>query len=161
MTDEQVEQLKQLADDKQVGGILAPNFGISAVLLMKFAKEAAKYMPGVEIIEMHHDDKLDAPSGTALATAKMINEARGEQQAPATEETLKGVRGGDYHGIKIHSVRLPGYVAHEQVLFGSQGEALTIRQDSFDRGSFMSGVELAIPAAAKATKLIVGLENIM
>ena len=161
MTDEQVEQLKQLADDKQVGGILAPNLGISAVLLMKFAKEAAKYMPGVEIIEMHHDDKLDAPSGTALATAKMINEARGEQQAPATEETLKGVRGGDYHGIKIHSVRLPGYVAHEQVLFGSQGEALTIRQDSFDRGSFMSGVELAIPAAAKATKLIVGLENIM
>ena len=161
MTDEQVEQLKQLADDKQVGGILAPNFGISAVLLMKFAKEAAKYMPGVEIIEMHHDDKLDAPSGTALATAKMINEARGEQQAPATEETLKGVRGGDYHGIKIHSVRLPGYVAHEQVLFGSQGEALTIRQDSFDRGSFMSGVELAVPAAAKATKLIVGLENIM
>ncbi|MGO3399998.1 MAG: 4-hydroxy-tetrahydrodipicolinate reductase [Lentilactobacillus parabuchneri] len=161
MTDEQVEQLKQLADDKQVGGILAPNFGISAVLLMKFAKGAAKYMPGVEIIEMHHDDKLDAPSGTALATAKMINEARGEQQAPATEETLKGVRGGDYHGIKIHSVRLPGYVAHEQVLFGSQGEALTIRQDSFDRGSFMSGVELAIPAAAKATKLIVGLENIM
>ncbi len=161
MTDEQVEQLKQLADDKQVGGILAPNFGISAVLLMKFAKEAAKYMPGVEIIEMHHDDKLDAPSGTALATAKMINEARGEQQAPATEETLKGVRGGDYHGINIHSVRLPGYVAHEQVLFGSQGEALTIRQDSFDRGSFMSGVELAIPAAAKATKLIVGLENIM
>lgn len=161
MTDEQVEQLKQLADDKQVGGILAPNFGISAVLLMKFAKEAAKYMPGVEIIEMHHDDKLDAPSGTALATAKMINEACGEQQAPATEETLKGVRGGDYHGIKIHSVRLPGYVAHEQVLFGSQGEALTIRQDSFDRGSFMSGVELAVPAAAKATKLIVGLENIM
>lgn len=161
MTDEQVEQLKQLADDKQVGGILAPNFGISAVLLMKFAKEAAKYMPGVEIIEMRHDDKLDAPSGTALATAKMINEARGEQQAPATEETLKGVRGGDYHGIKIHSVRLPGYVAHEQVLFGSQGEALTIRQDSFDRGSFMSGVELAVPAAAKATKLIVGLENIM
>lgn len=161
MTDDQVDELTKLADETHVGGILAPNFGISAVLLMKFAKEAAKYMPGVEIIEMHHDDKLDAPSGTALATAKMIDEVRGKKPAPATEETLKGVRGGDYDGIKIHSVRLPGYVAHEQVLFGSKGEALTIRQDSFDRGSFMSGVELAVPAAAKATKLIVGLENIM
>lgn len=161
ITDDQVDQLTKLADKTHVGGILAPNFGISAVLLMKFAKEAAKYMPGVEIIEMHHDDKLDAPSGTALATAKMIDEVRGKKAAPATEETLKGVRGGDYDGIKIHSVRLPGYVAHEQVLFGSKGEALTIRQDSFDRGSFMSGVQLAVPAAAKADKLIVGLENIM
>lgn len=108
MTDDQVAQLSKLAEEKQVGGILAPNFGISAVLLMKFAKEAAKYMPGVEIIEMHHDDKLDAPSGTALATAKMIAEVRGKQDAPTTEETLKGVRGGDYDGIKIHSVRLQG-----------------------------------------------------
>lgn len=161
MSDDQVSELQKLAADKGVGGIIAPNFGLSAVLLMKFAKEAAKYMPDVEIIEMHHADKLDAPSGTALSTAKMIDEVRGNHPTPKSDETLSGVRGGDYNGIKIHSVRLPGYIAHEQVLFGGKGEALTIRQDSFDRGSFMSGVEIAVPAAAKATKLIVGLENIL
>lgn len=161
MTTDQVNQLQDLAAQKHVGGIIAPNFGLSAVLLMKFAKEAAKYMPDVEIIEMHHDDKLDAPSGTAMSTAQMISEVRGDKPAPKSEESLKGVRGGDYHGIKIHAVRLPGYVAHEQVLFGGKGEALTIRQDSFDRGSFMNGVKLAIPAAAKATDLIFGLENIL
>lgn len=161
MKEDQIKQLQQLAKERQVGGIIAPNFGLSAVLLMKFAKEAAKYMPDVEVIEMHHDDKLDAPSGTALSTAQMISEVRGDKPAPKSEETLPGVRGGDYKGIKIHSVRLPGYVAHEQVLFGSKGEALTIRQDSFDRGSFMNGVKLAVPAAAKATELIVGLENIL
>ncbi|GHP14377.1 4-hydroxy-tetrahydrodipicolinate reductase [Lentilactobacillus fungorum] len=161
LSEEQVKQLQQLAAEKQIGGIIAPNFGISAVLLMKFAKEAAKYMPDAEIIEMHHEDKLDAPSGTALSTAQMISEARGDRKAPAAEETLKGVRGGDFHGVKIHSVRLPGYVAHEQVLFGSKGEALTIRQDSFDRASFMSGVKIAVPYAAKATQLIFGLENIL
>ncbi|MFT8907477.1 MAG: 4-hydroxy-tetrahydrodipicolinate reductase [Lentilactobacillus diolivorans] len=161
MSDDQVSELQKLAADKGVGGIIAPNFGLSAVLLMKFAKEAAKYMPDVEIIEMHHADKLDAPSGTALSTAKMIDEVRGNHPTPKSDETLAGVRGGDYNGIKIHSVRLPGYIAHEQVLFGGKGEALTIRQDSFDRGSFMNGVEIAVPAAAKATKLIVGLENIL
>ncbi|MBU9790107.1 4-hydroxy-tetrahydrodipicolinate reductase [Lentilactobacillus sp. G22-6] len=161
LSEDQVKTLQKLAAERQVGGMIAPNFGISAVLLMKFAKEAAKYMPDAEIIEMHHEDKLDAPSGTALSTAQMISEVRGDKPAPASEETLKGVRGGDYHGIKIHSVRLPGYVAHEQVLFGSKGEALTIRQDSFDRGSFMSGVKIAVPFAAKATELIFGLENIL
>jgi 4-hydroxy-tetrahydrodipicolinate reductase len=161
MSDDQVSELQKLAADKGVGGVIAPNFGLSAVLLMKFAKEAAKYMPDVEIIEMHHADKLDAPSGTALSTAKMIDEVRGNHPTPKSDETLSGVRGGDYNGIKIHSVRLPGYIAHEQVLFGGKGEALTIRQDSFDRGSFMNGVEIAVPAAAKATKLIVGLENIL
>jgi 4-hydroxy-tetrahydrodipicolinate reductase len=161
MSDDQVSELQKLAADKGVGGIIAPNFGLSAVLLMKFAKEAAKYMPDVEIIEMHHADKLDAPSGTALSTAKMIDEVRGNHPTPKSDETLSGVRGGDYNGIKIHSVRLPGYIAHEQVLFGGKGEALTIRQDSFGRGSFMNGVEIAVPAAAKATKLIVGLENIL
>lgn len=161
LSEDQVKTLQKLAAERQVGGMIAPNFGISAVLLMKFAKEAAKYMPDAEIIEMHHEDKLDAPSGTALSTAQMISEVRGDKPAPASEETSKGVRGGDYHGIKIHSVRLPGYVAHEQVLFGSKGEALTIRQDSFDRGSFMSGVKIAVPFAAKATELIFGLENIL
>ena len=151
LTDEELAELKQLALAQQLGGLVAPNFGMSAVLLMKFAKEAAKYFPDVEIIEMHHDNKKDAPSGTALMTAKLI----------AQTETLAHVRGGDYEGIKLHSVRLPGYVAHEQVLFGGAGEALTIRQDSFDRASFMSGVKLAVQKAKALDGLIVGLENIL
>ncbi|WP_295731585.1 4-hydroxy-tetrahydrodipicolinate reductase [uncultured Limosilactobacillus sp.] len=162
LTDEQEGELKQLAQKKELGGLIAPNFGMSAVLLMKFAKEAAKYFPDVEIIEMHHEDKKDAPSGTALSTAKLIAENRKPHQtAPDTMETLADVRGGDYQGIKIHSVRLPGYVAHEQVLFGGKGEALTIRQDSFDRSSFMSGVKVALQKVSSLDELVVGLENIL
>jgi len=163
LTDSQVTELQKLAAGKKLGGIIAPNFGMSAVLLMKFAKEAAQYFPDVEIIEMHHDHKKDAPSGTALSTAKMINEVREPHQQgnPEETETLANVRGGDYHGIHIHSVRLPGYVAHEQVLFGGVGEALTIRQDSFDRGSFMSGVEVALTKVKKINELVVGLENVL
>lgn len=163
LTDSQVAELQKSAAEKKLGGIIAPNFGMSAVLLMKFAKEAAQYFPDVEIIEMHHDHKKDAPSGTALSTAKMINEVREPHQQgnPEETETLANVRGGDYHGIHIHSVRLPGYVAHEQVLFGGAGEALTIRQDSFDRGSFMSGVEVALTKVKKINELVVGLENVL
>lgn len=163
LTDAQVEVLQALATTKNVGGLIAPNFGMSAVLLMKFAKEAAKYFPDVEIIEMHHDNKKDAPSGTALNTAKQIakNRIPHVQGASDEQETLAHVRGGDYEGIKIHSVRLPGYVAHEQVLFGGPGEALTIRQDSFDRSSFMNGVQLAVKKAPTLTQLFVGLENIL
>lgn len=162
LTDQQESELIELSKKEKVGGLIAPNFGMSAVLLMKFAKEAAKYFPDVEIIEMHHADKKDAPSGTALATAKMIAENRPEHQSSPDEvETLKNVRGGDYQGIKIHSVRLPGYVAHEQVLFGGEGEALTIRQDSFDRQSFMTGVKVALEKIDTLNELVVGLENIL
>lgn len=162
LTDEQEAELISLSKEKNIGGLIAPNFGMSAVLLMKFAQEAAKYFPDVEIIEMHHADKKDAPSGTALATAKLISENRpAHETAPDEEESLKGVRGGDYQGIKIHSVRLPGYIAHEQVLFGGPGEALTIRQDSFDRDSFMSGVKVALEKVDQLNELIVGLENIL
>lgn len=163
LTDKQLAELKQIADDKQLGGLIAPNFGISAVLLMQFAKQAAKYMPDVEIIEMHHDQKLDAPSGTALSTAKMISEVRPphEQGNPDGKETLANVRGGDYDGIRIHAVRLPGLIAHEQVLFGSLGEGLTIRQDTFDRQSFMSGVAIAIEKITDQHELLVGLENLL
>lgn len=162
LTDQQEAELKQLAKEKGTGGLIAPNFGMSAVLLMKFAQEAAKYFPDVEIIEMHHEDKKDAPSGTALATAKLIAEVREPHQTAAdTTESLPGARGGDYQGIKLHAVRLPGYVAHEQVLFGGKGEALTIRQDSFDRSSFMSGVKVALEKAAGLDQLYVGLENIL
>lgn len=163
LTDVQVAELQQLASAKQLGGLIAPNFGMSAVLLMKFAQEAAKYFPDVEIIEMHHDNKADAPSGTALSTAKLIDEVRPEHEQgnPDETESLAGVRGGDYHGIHIHAVRLPGYVAHEQVLFGGPGEALTIRQDSFDRQSFMTGVKVAMDHVESLHELVVGLENVL
>lgn len=162
MSDEQEAELIKISQKEKVGGLIAPNFGMSAVLLMKFAKEAAKYFPDAEIIEMHHADKKDAPSGTALATAKMIAKNRPEHEtAPDEVETLENVRGGDYQGIKIHSVRLPGYIAHEQVLFGGPGEALTIRQDSFDRESFMGGVKVALEKVDQLDELVVGLENIL
>ena len=162
MSDEQEAELIKISQKEKVGGLIAPNFGMSDVLLMKFAKEAAKYFPDAEIIEMHHADKKDAPSGTALATAKMIAKNRPEHEtAPDEVETLENVRGGDYQGIKIHSVRLPGYIAHEQVLFGGPGEALTIRQDSFDRESFMGGVKVALEKVDQLDELVVGLENIL
>lgn len=162
LTDSQEEELISLSKEKHLGGLIAPNFGMSAVLLMKFAQEAAKYFPDVEIIEMHHEDKKDAPSGTALSTAKMISEVRqNHETAPETVESLEGVRGGDYDGIKIHSVRLPGYLAHEQVLFGGAGETLTIRQDSLDRSSFMSGVKVALEKVEDLNELVIGLEKIL
>lgn len=162
LLDEQVSELQALAKENQLGGLIAPNFGMSAVLLMKFAKEAAQYFPDVEVIEMHHADKVDAPSGTALSTAKMIAEVREPHESnPDEVESLPGARGGDYQGIKLHAVRLPGYIAHEQVLFGGSGEALTIRQDSFDRGSFMNGVKVALDKAMDLNELVVGLENIL
>ncbi|MEJ6399741.1 4-hydroxy-tetrahydrodipicolinate reductase [Nicoliella lavandulae] len=161
LTDDQESELIQLSKDKQLGGLIAPNFGLSAVLLMKFAKQAAEYFPDVEVIEMHHEDKKDAPSGTALSTAKMINEVRKPHEQGDSKETMPGVRGGDYNGIRIHAVRLPGYIAHEQVLFGGSGEALTIRQDSFDRSSFMQGVKVAIKNVKNLRELVVGLENLL
>lgn len=162
LTDDQQAELVKLSQEKQLGGLIAANFGMSAVLLMKFAQEAAKYFPDVEIIEMHHGDKQDAPSGTALSTAKLIDQVRPQHETnPAETESLAGARGGDYHGIKIHAVRLPGYIAHEQVLFGGDGEALTIRQDSFDRQSFMSGVKVALEKVDQLSSLVIGLENIL
>ncbi|GLB46534.1 4-hydroxy-tetrahydrodipicolinate reductase [Philodulcilactobacillus myokoensis] len=163
LSDDQINSLVKLSKQEKVGGLVAPNFGLSAVLLMKFAQSAAKYFPDAEIIEMHHGDKADAPSGTALNTAKLIDQVRPrhEQGAKHPVETLKNVRGGDYHGIRIHAVRLPGYIAHEQVLFGGPGEALTIRQDSFDRGSFMKGVKVAVNKVDSLDHLIVGLENVL
>ncbi|GEL15924.1 4-hydroxy-tetrahydrodipicolinate reductase [Pediococcus cellicola] len=161
LNEAQLTELKALAKTQQTSGLIVPNFGISAVLLMKFAKEAATYFPDVEIIEMHHEDKLDAPSGTALSTAQAISEARKAPVQPEFKESVKGARGADYQGIRIHSVRLPGYVAHEQVLFGGAGEALTIRQDSFNRDSFMKGVAIAVRQVATLSELAVGLENVL
>lgn len=156
----QTQQLQQIAQENKIGGIIAPNFGLSAVLLMKFAQEAAKYFPQAEVIEMHHADKLDAPSATAITTAQLIAASRKKPTSPLTDQQSTA-RGANYDGIPVHSVRLPGYVAHEQVLFGGPGEALTIRQDSFNRSSFMQGVQVALDQVMNLNKLIVGLEKLL
>lgn len=163
MSEKEQQKLVDLSRKKQIGGIIAPNFGLSAVLLMKFAAEAAQYFPNAEVIEMHHADKKDAPSGTALETAKLIAASRSKKQSVKNnqQEKITGVLGGDYHGIKIHSVRLPGYIAHEQVLFGGTGEALTIRQDSFDRESFMTGVQVAMQKVQTLNQIVIGLDKIL
>lgn len=162
-TAEQLNELKDLAITNQVGCIIAPNFAIGAVLMMQFAKQAAKYFPDIEIIEKHHDQKLDAPSGTALKTIDLIQEVRKEKQQghPDEFETLPGVRGGNVDGIRIHSMRLPGLIAHQEVVFGGLGQTLTIKHDSFNRESFMDGVKLAIEHVMDLKELVYGLENVL
>ncbi len=160
-----IETLQRLADDAPAGTCLfmAPNFAIGAVLMMRFAAEAARYLPHAEVIELHHDRKADAPSGTALRTAGLIAEARAE--APVVpwreSELAEGARGALVDDVAVHSVRLPGLVAHQEVLFGGQGQTLTIRHDSIDRTSFMPGVVLAIREVGTRSGLIVGLEHLM
>ncbi|WP_342525700.1 4-hydroxy-tetrahydrodipicolinate reductase [Chryseomicrobium sp. FSL W7-1435] len=162
-TPDDLEQLNQLCEEYKVGCIIAPNFSIGAVLMMRFAEQAARYMQDVEIIEMHHNQKLDAPSGTAIKTAELIqtNRVSHRQGHENEEEALQGARGADIEGIKLHSVRLPGLVAHQQVLFGGEGQLLTLRHDSFTRGSFMPGVALCVKEVMKRNELIYGLENII
>jgi 4-hydroxy-tetrahydrodipicolinate reductase len=162
-TDEQLQELKELSESKELGCIIAPNFAIGAVLMMKFSQLAAKYFGDVEIIELHHDKKLDAPSGTAVKTAQMINDVREPKQQghPEEKETIPGARGAEVNGMHIHSVRLPGLIAHQQVLFGADGETLTIRHDSYNRASFMSGVKVCVETVMKTKTLVYGLENIL
>ncbi|MGM0854432.1 MAG: 4-hydroxy-tetrahydrodipicolinate reductase [Bacillota bacterium] len=161
-TDE-LNELKTLAESKSLGCIIAPNFAIGAVLMMKFSQMAAKYFNDVEIIELHHDQKLDAPSGTAVKTAEMIREVRESKQQghPDEKETHSGARGANVDGMHIHSVRLPGLIAHQQVMLGAEGQTLTIRHDSFNRGSFMSGVKVSVDTVMKLDTLVYGLENIL
>ena len=162
-TPEQIQELTELSRDKGLGGLIAPNFAIGAVLLMQFAAQAAKYFPNVEIIELHHDKKKDAPSGTAIKTAELISEKREKIQQGAVdeEELMPGARGANFEGMRIHSVRLPGLVAHQEVIFGSQGEGLTLRHDSYDRVSFMTGVNLGIKEVVKRHELVYGLEHLL
>ncbi|EMC47156.1 4-hydroxy-tetrahydrodipicolinate reductase [Streptococcus mutans] len=162
-TQEQIADLMTLSADKKLGGLIAPNFAIGAVLLMEFAAKASKYFPDLEIIELHHDKKKDAPSGTAVKTAELIREARAykKQGAADEEETLAGARGAEFDGFRIHSVRLPGLVAHQEVIFGAQGEGLTLRHDSYDRISFMSGVNLGIKEVVQREQLVYGLEHLL
>lgn len=162
-TDKEIEELISLSHEKQVGGLIAPNFTIGAILLMEFAEKAAKYFPNLEIIELHHDNKKDAPSGTAIKTAERIASVREKKHQGVSdeEELLDGARGALYDGFRIHSVRLPGLVAHQEVLFGGQGEGLTLRHDSYDRTSFMGGVNLGIKEVVKRKELVYGLEHLL
>lgn len=162
-TPEEIQELTSLSEEKKLGGLIAPNFAIGAILLMQFAAQAAKYFPNLEIIELHHDKKKDAPSGTAVKTAELVSQVRTslQQGAADEEELIAGARGAAFDGFRIHSVRLPGLVAHQEVIFGAQGEGLTIRHDSYDRISFMSGVNLAIKEVVKREKLVYGLEHLL
>ncbi len=161
---EQVVALQQQCATLQRGGIIAPNFALGAVLMMKHARDMAKYFSAVEVIEMHHDKKLDSPSGTAIRSAEMLAETLGTENASSpstTKEIIPGARGASYQDIHIHAIRLPGLVAHQQIIFGSLGETLTIRHDTIDRLCFMPGIILACKKVMELNQLIYGLENIL
>lgn len=164
LTDEQINELKKLSESNKLGCLIAPNFSTGAVLMMKFAQMAAKYFNNAEIIELHHNQKKDAPSGTAVKTAQMMAEANNEfTTGNCTEvETIQGARGANsYNNIHIHSVRMPGFMASQEVIFGSNGQTLKIRHDSTDRECYMPGVLLGIRHIAENKKFIYGLDNIM
>ncbi len=160
---EYVESLDQLAREKKIGGAIIPNFSIAAVLMMQFAAQAAKYYPHLEIIEYHGDQKLDAPSGTAIKTAEWIatNRQQIDQGNPKEEQTLSGSRGGYYQGFRIHSVRLPGIFAQQEVVMAAFGESLKIRHDSYDRAAYMPGVHLCIQKVMSKIGIVYGLEHFM
>jgi 4-hydroxy-tetrahydrodipicolinate reductase len=160
---DEIERMDKLCQEKGLGAVIAPNFTIGAILMMRFAQQAAKYMPHVEIVELHHDRKLDAPSGTAVKTAELIAQAREElkQGHPEEKEELEGARGAYYQGFRIHSVRLPGLFAHQEVLMGAPGQMLTIRHDSFQREAYMPGVSLAVKKVMQLDRLVYGLEHLI
>ncbi len=163
LTPGDIEELDKLCREQGIGGLIAPNFSIGAILMMKFAAEAAKYFPHLEIIEYHGDQKLDAPSGTSVKTAEWISKNRRElrQGNPNEEETIEGSRGGYYNGFRIHSVRLPGIFAQQEVIFGAFGQTLKIRHDSYDRAGYMPGVNVAIKKVMNVTGIVYGFEHFM
>ena len=162
------ERLREIYDESATGDAAlfhAPNFTTGAVLMMLFSQTAAKYFPDVEVIEFHHDGKKDAPSGTAIRTARLIAGARAEEgDAPGKETELagfEGARGALVDGVPVHAVRTAGYVAHHEVIFGSVGQTLTIRHDSIDRASYMPGILMATRAVTEMDGVVVGLEKLM
>ena len=165
-TEERLDRVRGwLAEKPGANVLIAPNFGIGALLMMRFAATAARFFESVEIIEQHHPRKFDAPSGTSTHTARLIAEARAAAGSPpmpdATKEELEGARGALVEGVRIHSVRAAGLVAHQEVLFGSAGETLTIRHDSLDRVSFMPGVLLAVRNVLNMPGLTVGIDSLL
>ena len=164
LKDDEIKTLKELSEQNKTGCLIAPNFSTGAVLMMMFSQMAAKYFDNAEIIELHHNQKKDAPSGTAIKTALMMSEAKAtfkKGNCPETE-TIEGARGGtSYSDIQIHSVRMPGYIASQEVIFGSSGQIFKIRHDSMDRKCYMDGVLLAVRHVAAENDFIYGLENIL
>jgi 4-hydroxy-tetrahydrodipicolinate reductase len=165
-TESRIERVRGwLAYKPEVGVFIAPNFALGAVLMMEFAARAARFFDSVEIIEQHHPRKVDAPSGTALRTASIIAEARaaaGRGKMPdATTSEMAGARGAEINGVRVHSVRASGLVAHQEILFGAPGETLTVRHDSLERTSFMPGVLLAVRSIINRPGLTIGLENLL
>lgn len=163
-TDEDLKEVEALCKKHNTGALIAPNFGIGAVLMMQFAAQAAKYMPHVEIIEYHHDQKADAPSGTAIKTAQLINETVGSTQPPKVEsEELLDLRsqGAKVGNIRLHAVRLPGFVATQEVILGGQGQRLCLRHETINRESFMPGVILACKKMLTKKGLVYGLEKLL
>lgn len=160
---DQIETLQKECLSLQLGGLIIPNFSIGAVLMMKYAEKIAHYFPTVEIIEMHHAGKLDSPSGTAIRTAELISMARSSlPEIPSnTRQTIPGARGATYQQIPIHSIRLPGLLANQQVIFGNTGETLTLRHDTIDRECFIPGIILACQKVLGLEKLVYGLEHIL
>lgn len=156
---DQIKTLNKQCRAKKLGGIVAPNFSLGAVLMMKYAKDAARYFPDAEIIEMHHPQKIDAPSGTAIKTAQMMGESRLSKSNDKTHEDR--ARGEIRHTTTIHSIRLPGLFSHQSVIFGGNGETLTIRHDGIDRNCAVPGVFLACRKVMELNQLIYGLENIL
>ncbi len=154
-----------LGDAPTTGVLVAPNFGVAAVLMMRFAAQAARFFDSVEVVELHHPGKADAPSGTARRTAQLVAEARRAAGLPsmpdATTQELPGARGADVDGVRVHAVRLAGLVAHQEVLLGGAGETLTLRHDSYDRASFMPGVVLGVRGIADRPGLTVGLDALL
>ena len=164
LTDDQIAELKELSQKNNTGCLIAPNFSTGAVLMMMFAQMAAKYFDNAEIIELHHNQKKDAPSGTAIKTALMMSQAKESFKNGNTPETetIKGARGGtSYSDIQIHSVRMPGFMASQEVLFGSGGQVLKIRHDSTDRKCYMDGVLLAVKHVFDKNDFVFGLENLL
>ncbi|MER5454166.1 4-hydroxy-tetrahydrodipicolinate reductase [Micromonospora sp. NPDC002389] len=165
-TGQRLDQVRQwLGGTPELGMVIAPNFGIGAVLMMQFATRAARHFESVEIIEQHHPRKLDAPSGTATHTARLVAAARAEAglgpMPDATADEVPGARGADVDGVRVHAVRATGLLAHQEVLFGTTGETLTIRHDSYDRVSFMPGVLLAVRAVPGRPGLTLGLDPLL
>jgi 4-hydroxy-tetrahydrodipicolinate reductase len=163
ISDSKVDEIDRLARANNVGVVMAPNFALGAVVLMHLARIAAKYFDHAEIVELHHNQKVDAPSGTALATAHGMLKSRGKPflHTPTKKENLPGTRGGQVEGITIHSVRLPGLVASEEVVFGGEGQTLSLRHDTINRECFVPGVILAIREVVNAKGLVYGLEQLL
>lgn len=163
LSPEQITDLAAICQARALGAVIAPNFAIGAVLMMEFARQAARHLPHAEIIELHHDRKRDAPSGTALRTAALISQVRGTPPAApvSSEEMVAGARGGTADGVRVHSVRLPGLVAHQEVIFGGPGQTLTIRHDSVSEESFMPGLLLAVRRVRALPGLVYGLEKLL